>query len=320
MNVSFAIDSDDVHRAAERIRGHVLRTPCIGSESLSQLFGCDVSFKAENLQHVGAFKARGAVNAVRSLSDDQAACGVVTHSSGNHAAALARAAQQRGIKAFVVMPRDSSPNKLDAVRGYGVEPILCEPTTESRHQTAERVRQETGATLVHPYDDPQVIAGQGTVGLEILEQVHWPDVILVPVGGGGLLAGILSIAKATRPDVRVIAVEPAWADDTARSLQAGSPQPVHRYDTVADGLRTSVGTLTFPIIQQYVDDLLLVSEQAILSATRMLAERVRLVAEPSGAVTLAGLVENADRFAGQRVVAVVSGGNLSFGHCTLGQV
>ncbi|QEG01841.1 L-threonine dehydratase catabolic TdcB [Stieleria maiorica] len=313
-----AITLDDIQSAAQRIADHVARTPAIASEVISRRLGCQVAFKAENLQHVGAFKARGAVNAVMSLSDEDAHRGVVTHSSGNHAAALSRAAKLRGIPAFVVMPENSSPIKIAAVRSYGVQPVFSGPSTQQREQAADELQRQSGATLIHPFETPAVMAGQGTVALELLQQLHQLDAVLVPVGGGGLLAGILVAIKSLRPEIEVYAVEPELADDTARSLSAGSPQPPTRYDTVADGLRTGVGDHTFPIIRDLIDDLFLVSEDSILSAMRGIAEDAHLVAEPSGAVAYAGLVENAERFAGRCVAVVVSGGNLNFGDCSLG--
>ncbi|QDV43034.1 L-threonine dehydratase catabolic TdcB [Stieleria neptunia] len=309
----------DIRSAEQRIADFVVRTPAIRCEAISDRLGCDVSFKAENLQHVGAFKARGAVNAVMSLSDQEAERGVVTHSSGNHAAAIARAARLRGIPAFIVMPEDSSPKKIAAVESFGVAPVFCGPSTQQREQAAAELQRRTGAILVHPFETPAVMAGQGTVGLELLEQISGLDAILVPVGGGGLLAGVLVAVKTLRPDVKVFAVEPALADDTARSLKAGSPQPPTRYDTVADGLRTQVGDRTFPIIEEFVDDLFLVSEADILSAMRTIAEDAHLVAEPSGAVAFAGLVDHAERFAGQTTAVIISGGNLNFGDCQLGR-
>ncbi|WP_182865967.1 threonine ammonia-lyase [Rhodopirellula sp. JC639] len=314
-----AITLDDIRSAEQRIADHVVRTPAITNEVISKRLGCQVAFKAENLQHVGAFKARGAVNAVMSLSDEAARRGVVTHSSGNHAAALARAAKLRGIPAFVVMPENSSPIKIAAVRSHGVQPVFCGPSTQQREQAAAELQQQSGATLIHPFETPAVMAGQGTVALELLQQISHLDALFVPVGGGGLLAGILVAIKSLRPEIKVFAVEPEFADDTARSLAAGSPQPPTRYDTVADGLRTGVGDHTFPIIQALVDDLFLVSEESILSAMRSIAEDAHLVAEPSGAVAYAGLVENAERFAGRSVAVIISGGNLNFGDCSLGR-
>lgn len=312
MSETFAITRHDVEVAAARIAPHALRTPLVHVERISKRLECDVYFKAENLQHIGAFKARGATNAILQLPEDVAGRGVVTHSSGNHAAAIARAATIRGIPAHVVMPSNSAKNKIEAVRRYGVDPVFCEPTAESREQTAAALQTETGATLVHPYDYPPVMAGQGTVGTEILEQLPGVESVIVPVGGGGLLSGLLVAIKAARPDVQVIAAEPEHADDAARSLRSGKIEMPTRYDTVADGLRTPLGENTFPIIRSLVDDILLVSEDSIRRATRVLLEEAHLVAEPSGAVTLAALTMASSRFEGQAVAAVISGGNVDF--------
>ncbi|MCC9599295.1 threonine/serine dehydratase [Stieleria sp. JC731] len=314
----FAIGIDDVRSAHQRIRAHIIRTPCLFHERLSNRLGCQLHFKAENLQHIGAFKARGAINAVLQLNETDAGRGVVTHSSGNHAAALARAASIRGIDAHIVMPHNSSPIKIASVQSYGIEPIFSEPDSQSREAKAFEVQAQTGATLVHPYDCADVMAGQGTVAIEILEQVENLDVILAPVGGGGLLSGILIAAKSIRPEIQVIAVEPAFADDAARSMQSGQREMPSRYDTVADGLRTGLGELTFPIIHRLVDDIVLVKEEEILAATREIAEQVHLVAEPSGAVAYAGLKSDPERFQGKRVAAVISGGNIDFKGCQLG--
>lgn len=316
--MGFSISIEDVRVASDRIAGNVLRTPLIRSEVLSNRFGCDLYFKAENLQYAGAFKARGACNAVFSLDDSIAERGVVTHSSGNHAAALARAATLRGIPVHVVMPENSSRTKIEAVRGYGVEPVFCEPTASARAEAAERIRSRTDATLIHPYNDPMVMAGQGTVGLEIMEQLPDVDIVCAPVGGGGLLSGTLIAIKSCYPQVRVVGAEPAWADDAYRSLRSGRLEKPNRVDTIADGLRTPLGENPFPIIQKWVDDIQLVSESAIRNATRIMAETVRLVAEPSGAVSLAAVQSKAAFFQGQRVVCVVSGGNMDFGRCQLG--
>lgn len=305
-----SVTIDSVETAAKRIAPHTIRTPTVLSPGLSQLSGAELWLKCENLQHVGAFKARGACNAVLALTDADAARGVVTHSSGNHAAALARAARIRGITAHVVMPNNSARVKLNAVRALGVEPILCEPTAAARAAMAKQVMEQTGAVMVHPYDNPLIIAGQGTVGLEILDQMPMPDVVLAPVGGGGLLSGVLIAIKSLSPDVEVIAAEPAWADDARRSLDCGSIQQPVRYDSIADGLRTPLGELTFPIIRELVDDILLVEESAIREATRVLLSSAKLLAEPSGAVTTACVLQHASRFAGRRVAAVISGGNL----------
>ncbi len=320
MNEGFKIELVDVQAAARRIESYVMRTPTILNEPISSELNCRLHFKAENLQHIGAFKVRGATNAVMQLDDDAAARGVVTHSSGNHAAALARAAQLRGIPATVVMPRNSAANKIAAVRSYGVEPVFCEPNAQSRAETAERVRVETGASLIHPYDFPPVMAGQGTVGIEILEQLPSVDAIIVPVGGGGLLSGVLVSVKSLCPHVAVYAAEPEWADDAARSLKAGKIELPTRYDTIADGLRTPLGENTFPIIRELLDGIILVSEKSIRMAMRAIAEKANMVAEPSGAVALAAMMHAVPKFSGQSVVTVISGGNLDFGECRLGAV
>ncbi len=306
------IDLPDIRVAHKRIGDWVLRTPVIACPRLRETLGVDLFFKCENLQHVGAFKARGACNAVFALTDAEAKAGVVTHSSGNHAAALARAARLRGIPAHIVMPHNSRANKMAAVRQFGIEPILCEPDAGSRQAMADRIQSETGATMIHPYNDLRVMAGQGTVGLELLEQVDRPDVVIIPVGGGGLLSGCLVAIKSLAPQVEVIAAEPAHADDAYRSLQRGQIEMPIRYDTIADGLRTPLGSNTFPIIQALLDEILLVDEDAITQATRHLLTEAKLVVEPSGAVPLAVLQHYRDRFAGKRVVVVLSGGNLDF--------
>ncbi len=306
----FCITLDDVRRAAERIHKHVIQTPMVDAWRLSRDVGCSLLLKCENLQHGFAFKARGACNAVLSLSEEDASRGVVTHSSGNHAAALARAAVLRGIRAHIVMPRNSAKIKLEAVRGLGVEPILCEPNNASREATAAEVQRNTKATMIHPFNDPRVIAGQGTAALEILQQHPELEILIVPVGGGGLLAGTLITIKSLRPDVQVIAAEPAWADDAFRSRRSGKIEPALRTDSIADGLRTPLGSLTFPIIHRLVDDILCADEDTIVRATGLLAHRARLVAEPSGAVPLAAILQHSSVFAGKRVVALISGGNL----------
>ena len=309
----------DVKAAYERIRDRVNRTPCLLCERLSIELDCELYFKAENLQHIGAFKARGALNAVLQLSEEQASRGVVTHSSGNHAAALARAAKIRGIPAHIVMPHNSAKTKVEAVRSLGFEPQFCKTDTPSREAAAARVQEETGASLVHPFDDPRIIAGQGTVALEVLEQVPKLEQVIAPVGGGGLMSGTLVTLSEARPKVEVYGAEPAWADDAYRSLKSGTIEPPERYDTVADGLRTSLGNLTFPIIQSKLREMLLVTEEQILLAQRKIVERAKLVVEPSAAVPLGALISHPDRFRGKRVVVILSGGNLDFGNCQLGK-
>ncbi|MEW6199446.1 MAG: pyridoxal-phosphate dependent enzyme [Planctomycetota bacterium] len=300
----------DIRAAHERIRPHIHRTPVITCAALDERIGGRLFFKCENLQKVGAFKSRGACNAVFSLTDDEAARGVLTHSSGNHAAALARAAARRGIPAHIVMPANSRRVKIEAVRGYGGRVTLCEPTLAARETTAARVQSETGAVMIHPYDDVRIIAGQATAAVELLEQVPDLEGVMAPVGGGGLLSGTLLAVKSLRPKVRVIAAEPKLADDAYESWKTGRLTPPRPPVTIADGLRTSLGTLTFPIIQELVDDILLASEETIVAATRLLLERAKTVVEPSAAVPLAALLENHPVWAQGRIGIILSGGNL----------
>ena len=306
----FCITFDDIRDAAVRIHDSIIRTPVVTAPLIDEQLKATVFFKCENLQHVGAFKTRGACNAVFSLSRADAAAGVVTHSSGNHAAAIARAAMLRGLTAHIVMPRNSATVKVDAVRNFGVEPTFCEPSAEARQTAADRVIAKTGATFVHPYNDARVIAGQGTAALELLEEVSQLDAIIVPVGGGGLLSGSLIAAKSVNPHIRVFAAEPEWADDAWRSLRSGRVEMPTRYDTIADGLRTPLGSLTFPIIRDMVDEILTVDENSIRSATATMIRLAELVVEPSGAVPLAALVRHSERFRGQRIGVIVSGGNI----------
>ncbi|MDO8862794.1 pyridoxal-phosphate dependent enzyme [Haliea sp. E1-2-M8] len=300
----------DIAAARERIAAHVHVTPVYSSELLDAHTGARVHFKCENLQKVGAFKARGASNAVFSLSDEEAAGGVATHSSGNHGAALAMAARRRGIAAHIVMPANAPSAKQDAVAAYGGLVISCEPTLAAREATLERVVAGTGAHVVHPYADPRVIAGQGTVALEILEQVPDLEVIVVPVGGGGLLAGVAVAIKSLRPEVEVVAAEPEGADDAFRSFGLGELQPSIAPNTIADGLLAGLGALNFALIQQYVDTIVTVTDANIVAAMRLQWTRLKTVVEPSGAVSFAALLEHPERFRGRRVVTVISGGNL----------
>ena len=301
---------DDVRAAAERIDGQVHRTPVLRSSRLDALAGAELYFKCENLQKVGAFKFRGATNAVFALPDEAARRGVATHSSGNHAAALALAARNRGIAATIVMPRTAPAVKKAAVAGYGAEIVYCEPTLAAREATLAEVVARTGATVVHPYNDPLVIAGQGTAALELLEQVPDLAVVMTPVGGGGLTSGTALTVAALAPAARVIAAEPAAADDAYRSLREDRIVPSLDPQTVCDGLRTSLGELTFAIIRRHVAAILTVGEAEIITAMRLLWERTKLLVEPSSAVPLAALLAHPDRFAGLRVGIIVSGGNV----------
>ena len=301
---------DLIQAARERIKGKVHRTPVMTSATLDAIAGAQLFFKCENLQKIGAFKARGATNAVFSLSDTEARKGVATHSSGNHAAALARAAKLRGIPAHVVMPTNTPKAKQASVARYGGKIILCEPTLEAREKTVERVIAETGATLIHPYNDLRVMAGQGTLAAELLEEHPDLDLILSPVSGGGLVGGISVAAKSMRPTIRVIAVEPEGADDAARSFRSGHIIPMINPQTIADGLRGSLGEKTFAEIRRHVDDIVTVPEEAIISGMRRIWEVMKIIVEPSGAVAYAALVADRLPVKGLKVGIVLSGGNL----------
>jgi threonine dehydratase len=306
-----SLDLASIRAAHERIRPFIKRTPVLTSAALDLASGGALFFKCENLQEAGAFKSRGACNAVFSLTDAEAANGVVTHSSGNHAAALARAAQLRGITAHIVMPANAPPSKIRNVGSFGGWITFCEPNLNAREEACARVAAQTGATLVHPFDDLRVAAGQGTATLELLEDYPDLDVILCPVGGGGLLCGTAVAAKALRPGIRVIGVEPALADDVAQSFRAGKRIAIATPATIADGLRTNVtGEKNFPIIQQYVDDIVTVSEEGIVTAMRELWEKLRLVIEPSAAVPYAAIMEHKLELAGKRVGIILTGGNV----------
>jgi threonine dehydratase len=281
--------------------------------SLDAMIGARLFFKCENFQKVGAFKFRGACNAVFSLSEEEARRGVATHSSGNHAAALSLAARLRGIPAHVVMPSTSRTIKQAAVSGYGGRIVLCEPTLASREATLEKVVAETGATVVHPYNDPRVIAGQGTAALELFEDVPDLDVVMVPVGGGGLLSGTAITVAALSPATRVVAAEPAGADDAFRSMKEGRIVPSVNPQTVADGLLTSLGTLTFAIIRERVERIVTVSEGAIITAMRHVWERMKVIIEPSSAVPLGALLGGAFDVSRLRVGIILSGGNVDLG-------
>jgi threonine dehydratase len=305
-----APDLRAIRAAAERIRPYAHRTPVLTCSSLDTMAGAELFFKCENLQKVGAFKFRGAANTVFSLSEKEASAGVATHSSGNHAQALALAARLRGIPAHIVMPENSPKVKVAAVRGYGARIVFCAPTQKDREQTLERVVAETGATFIHPYNNPGIIAGQGTCALELLEQVSDLDLVMAPVGGGGLLSGTALSCHYLRPEVRVIAGEPKGADDAFRSLRDGRIYPSENPQTVADGLRTSLGTLTFPIIRRYVERIVTVEEESIVAAMRHVWERMKVLIEPSAAVPLAAILEGGVEAGGKRIGIILSGGNV----------
>ena len=304
---------DDVQEAVARLAGLVHRTPVLTCSSLDDRVGARIFCKCENFQKAGAFKFRGASNAVLSLSDADARRGVATHSSGNHGAALALAARLRGVPARIVMPANAPESKKAAVAGYGGTIVYCEPTQEAREATLEVVVRATGAAFVHPYDNAKVIAGQGTAALELCAEVPDLDVILAPVGGGGLLSGTALSAAACTPSTQVTGTEPAAADDACRSLAAGRILPANYPNTVADGLRTSLGELTFAIIQRHVAQIVTVSEDAIIAATRYVWERMKIVIEPSSAVPIAALLDNRLEVSGQRVGVILTGGNVDLG-------
>jgi threonine dehydratase len=304
---------DDIREAALRIKPYAHRTPVLTCESLDRQVDSQIFLKCENFQKVGAFKFRGACNAVFSLTNEEAACGVSTHSSGNHAQALALAAKLRGIPAYIVMPENAPQVKKDAVAGYGGKITFCEPTLQAREATLAKVVEKTGANVVHPYNDERVIAGQGTATLELLEAVPELDIVIAPVGGGGLLSGTSIAATELKKGIRVIAGEPEMADDAFRSLKSGKIIPSLNPKTIADGLLTSLGTLTFPIIQQRVEQVVTVSEKGIIDSMKFVWERAKIVIEPSAAVAIGVLWEHKIDLARLKVGVILSGGNVDLG-------
>ncbi len=301
---------DDVLQAMKRIAGVVHHTPVMTSRLLNEISGAELFFKCENFQRVGAFKFRGASNAVMSLPQSQLQKGVATHSSGNHAAALALAAQLRGTSAYIVMPETSPAVKVAAVRDYGARITFCKPTLKAREETLQQVVEKTGAVFIHPYNNPDVIAGQGTAALELLEQVGELDVVLAPVGGGGLMSGTAITVRAMRPSTLPIGAEPANADDAYRSLKAGRIIPPENPNTIADGLRTALGPLTFAILSEKLERIFTVKEETIVRAMRLIWERMKIIVEPSAAVPFAAVLENRPFFEGKRVGIILSGGNV----------
>ena len=303
-------DFDSILTAAARIAPHVHPTPVLRARTLDAIAGCALHFKCENLQRSGSFKFRGASNAVFSLTDTEAARGVVTQSSGNHGAAIALACRERGIPATVVVPRGASRVKLAAMEAYGARIVTCEPTQASRDEVTARVLEETGAILVHPFNDPRVIAGQGTAALELLRDSPAIDTVVVPVSGGGLLSGTALAAHGVDPAIQVFGAEPAGASDAHDSLKLGERITGRVAKTVCDGLRSELGTLTFPLVREHVRDILLVEDRQTVDAMLLLWERMKLVIEPSAAVALAAVLANPEQFAGRKVGIVLSGGNI----------
>ena len=302
---------DEVRAAARRVAGRVHKTPVMSCTDINSITGSDLFFKCENLQRIGAFKARGAMNAVWSLDQDEAVRGVATHSSGNHGAALALAARSRGIASWVVVPDNAPAVKRESVRREGASVVDCAPGMQNREAALASLVEETGAIVVHPYDDDRVIAGQGTAALELLHSCQNLSIILAPVGGGGLIAGTAIAAKGLNPSIKVIACEPAAADDAKRSFEQGQRLSVDAPDTIADGLRASLGRRNFRIISELVDDVVTVSEEGIMAATRLVWERMRIVIEPSAAVPVAALLEEqVPGSSGARIGVILTGGNV----------
>ncbi len=296
--------------AIERIQPYIHRTPVLTCQTLDHMAGASLFFKCENFQKMGAFKMRGAANAILQLTEEQRQRGVATHSSGNFAQAIALSAQMLGIPAFIVMPSNSPEVKKAAVRGYGGEIIECEPTLQAREDTLAKVVERTGATFIHPFNDNQVIEGQGTAALELLQDVDNLDIIIAPVGGGGLISGMALATHHFSPKTKVWAGEPAGASDAYESKLAGRIIPQTNPQTIADGLRTSLGDKTWPIIRDYVERIVLVSEDEIMAAMRLLMERMKIVVEPSSAVALAAILKEKEVIADQRIGIILSGGNV----------
>jgi len=300
----------DIKNAAARIAPYIHQTPLLSSQLLNNLIGAKLYFKCENFQKAGAFKSRGATNALLLLKQEGISGPVTTHSSGNHAGALARAAQVLGIKCIVVMPNNAPKVKIAAVKEYGAEIRFCEPTLEARENSTNRVIEERGATLVHPYDNFNIIAGQGTAALEILEKQPSLDAIITPVGGGGLLSGTSITTKSIDASIKVYAGEPKGADDAFRSLKAGKIIPSVNPQTIADGLLTSLGERNFIAIRQYVDEIFTVSEESIIESMKLIWQYLKIIVEPSSSVALAAVMENKSYFAGREIAIILSGGNV----------
>ncbi len=303
-------DIDDMKTARARIAPYIHRTPVLTSSYLNDLTGAELFFKCENFQKAGAFKVRGASNAVFGLTEDKLAKGVATHSSGNHALSLSYAAGRRGIPCHVVMPRTAPQAKKDAVRGYGGIITECEPSTSSREEVFARIAHETGADFVHPYNDPRVIAGQGTCSAELIEQVEGLQAVVAPIGGGGMISGTCLTLSNLAPDVKIYAAEPEQADDAARSFRAGHIIADDAPVTVADGLKVPLKELTWHFVSHHVSDILTASEQEIIDAMKLIWQRMKIVMEPSSAVPLAIILKNKDIFAGKRVGVIITGGNV----------
>lgn len=305
-----SITKEHIEQANERIKPFIHKTPVLTCNTINELAGAELFFKCENFQKIGAFKIRGGMNAVLTLPKEKAANGIATHSSGNHAQAIAYAARQVGTKAYIVMPNNSPSVKVNAVKGYGAEVTFCEPNQQAREETLQAIVDRTGAEFIHPYNDERVITGQATCAKELIEEIPSLDFILAPVGGGGLLSGTLLSAHYFSPTTKVYAGEPEGAADAVLSLKSGKIEAAPYINTIADGLLTKLGDKTFPIIQQYVTDILTVSDEEIISTLRLVYERMKIIVEPSCVVPLAALLKNKELFAGKRAGIILSGGNV----------
>ena len=304
------ISVQEIIEAHERIKPFIHKTPVLTSKTLNKITGAELFFKCENFQKIGAFKIRGGMNAVLSLPKEQQQKGIATHSSGNHAQAIALAAREVGTKAYIVMPDNSPKVKVDAVRGYGAEIFFCEPNQQAREKTLQEVVERTGAEFIHPYNDYRVITGQATCAKELIEEIPGLDAIIAPVGGGGLLSGTALSTHYFSPSTNVYAGEPEGAADAVLSFKSGKIEKAPYVKTIADGLLTTLGDKTFSIIKQYVKDIFTVSDEEIIAAMRLVYERMKIVVEPSGVVTLAAVMKNRELFAGKRVGIIFSGGNV----------
>ena len=300
----------DIEEAAERIAPYAERTPVRTSAAINEMFGAEIFYKCENSQKVGAFKFRGACNAVFSLSEDEAAKGVATHSSGNHGAALSLAGSLRGIPVHVVMPNNAPQIKIENVAQYGADITPCEPTLEARESTLDLIMEKTGAVMIHPYNDERIICGQGTAALELVNEFPDLDIIMAPIGGGGLMSGTCIAAKGLKPNISIIGAEPKGADDAYQSFIKGVIVPQTNPQTMADGLLTSLGEKTFPIIQKYVKEIITVSEEHITEAMQIIFRNLNMIIEPSSAVVLGTLLERSDPFSGQKIGMILTGGNV----------
>lgn len=300
----------DIINAHKNIRNVIHCTPVLSSKSINRIAGCNIVFKCENLQKVGAFKFRGASNAISNLNKKQLAKGVATHSSGNHAAALALAAKMIGVPAYIVMPENAPSIKKKAVESYNAKITYCKPTQQARETTLNKIVEQTGATFIHPYNDPKIIAGQGTAALELLSDYKNQDIVIAPVGGGGLLSGTLIGVKGINNSIKVYGAEPENANDAYRSFKSGHLIPSVNPNTIADGLLTSLGSITYQVIMSKADDILTTKEENIVKAMRLIWERMKIIVEPSSAVPLACILENPELFSEKNIGVILSGGNV----------